>query len=209
MTPEQKLWPDDYIGQILNMDCLEAMRGMPDGCVDLVITDPPYGLNTKMSSGGTWAINPIYDDVPDWDIKVSQKYIKELFRVSKSQIIWGGHLYKLPISRCWLAWIKNESMPTMGDFELAWTSFDKVSKCFKERRNPDGKRIHPTQKPVSLMAWCIKNYSNENDLIFDPFAGSGTTCVAAQALGRQFIGIDISAKYCEIARERLKQQILI
>jgi len=192
-------------------DCLKLMREMPDKSVDLVLTDPPYGLGRKLHDGGTWSTNPIYDAMLIWDDKpVSQEYIKEIFRVSKDQIIWGGHLYSLPISRCWLSWRKNDNMPTLGDFELAWTSFDKVSKEWTERRNPDGKRVHPTQKPLSLFNWVLRNYSKENDLILDPFLGSGTTAVAAIRTGRRYIGMEIDPTYFEIARKRIdleKQQL--
>ena len=197
------------INKIIQGDCLEVMKSFPDKSVDLVLTDPPYGLGRKLHDGGTWAINPIYDAMIEWDDHpMEQEYINEIFRISKNQIIWGGHLYTLPISRCWLSWIKRESMPTLGDFELAWTSFDKVSKCWNERRNPDGKREHPTQKPISLMKWCIDSYTTETDLILDCFAGSGSILVAAKQLGRKYIGIEISEKYCKIAEDRLRQEVL-
>ena len=90
----------------------------------------------------------------------------------------------------------------MSDNELAWTTFDKPSKTFEHNRigNVNG---HPTEKPLPLMIWCVESYSQPNDLILDPFCGSGTTCVAARKLGRRYIGIDISSEYCEIARKRL------
>ncbi len=99
-------------------------------------------------------------------------------------------------------------MDTLADFELAWTSFDRLSKKFKERRNPDGKRQHPTQKPVDLMRWCLVKFSNENDLILDCFAGSGTTLRACKDLNRRFIGIEISEDYVKIANQRLAQDVL-
>lgn len=120
----------------------------------------------------------------------------------------GGNYYSMPPSRCWLAWIKTEAMDTLADFELAWTSFDKLSKKFKERRNPDGKREHPTQKPLDLMRWCLENYSDPGMTILDPFLGSGTTAKACMELKRNFIGIEISPEYCAIAEQRLKQQVL-
>ena len=185
------------------MDCLEFMKTLPDKCIDLVLTDPPYGLNSKMK-GGTWGINTIYKEMLVWDNVMGSEYFNEIFRVSKNQIIWGGNYYSMPPSRCWLAWEKTEKMDTLADFELAWTSFDKLSKLYKERRNPDGKREHPTQKPISLMAWCLKKFSKDGDTILDPFAGGGSTLMAAKMLNRNYIGCEISPEYCKIAEDRIK-----
>lgn len=176
-------------------------------CVDLVLTDPPYGLNKKIHDGGTWAKNEKYNNVLLWDYKIEDSYFEEIFRISKNQIIWGGNYYTniLPISRCWLAWIKPH-FPTMSEIDLAWTSFNKPSKFFHfSRVNPS---IHPTQKPVELMKWCLENYSKENDLIFDPFLGSGTTAVACKQLKRNFIGVEKMPEYCKIAQERLDKTTL-
>jgi len=183
------------------------MKEMPDKCVDLVLTDLPYGLGKKLQDGGTWATNPIYDGMLDWDLDpVRPEYIREIIRVSKNQIIWGGHLYDLPKNRCWLSWSKPNSPPTMGDFELAWTSFDKPCRECSCPVNPTGHlpRLHPTQKPLRLFRWVLKNFSTGGQLILDPFLGSGTTAIAAAQLGRNFIGVEISPTYCAIAEERLR-----
>ena len=196
------------LNSIINGDCLKVMRGMPDKCIDLVLTDPPYGLNDKMK-GGTWGTNSIYKEMLVWDNVISQEYFDEMYRVSKNQIIWGGNYYTMPPSRCWLAWIKKERMDTLADFELAWTSFDKLAKSFDERRNPDGKRNHPTQKPLELLKWCIQfadKHMGGVTTILDPFLGSGTTAVACKQLKRNFIGIEISKEYCAIAESRLAAQ---
>jgi site-specific DNA-methyltransferase (adenine-specific) len=186
-------------------DCLEFMKGMKDKSVDLVLTDPPYGLNKKIHDGGTWSTKEKFNDCLDWDFVVGDEFWEEIFRVSKNQIIWGGNYYKFDTSRCWLVW-KKPLFPTMSDCELAWTSFDKNTKCFDESRNPEGYKEHPTQKPTSLMKWCLQNYSEENQTILDPFMGSGTTGVAAKMLNRNFIGCEISPKYFEIAKNRIEKQ---
>ena len=133
---------------------------------------------------------------------IEQKDIEMAIRKGKNAIVWGANNYTMPPSRCWLVWEK-PYFPTMSDNELAWTSFDKPSKSFRNNRigNVNG---HPTEKPLGLMLWCVENYSQPIGLILDPFCGSGTTCVAAKMLGRRYIGIDISEKYCEIARMRLE-----
>jgi DNA modification methylase len=183
-------------------DCLDLMREIPDGSVDVVITDPPYGLGNKMK-GGSWGYTK--DEPMEWDSSTAHKAIQEAIRVSRNQIIWGGNYYQLPISRCWLSWDKPDSPPSMSDFELAWTNFDKISSRF---RYPIGgynkERVgHPTQKPVALMVWCIEKYTNPDDLVLDPFIGSGTTAVAAIRTGRRFIGIELDPGYCDIARKRI------
>lgn len=193
---------EQHYNKIYNVDCLEFMKTLPDKCIDLVLTDPPYGLNSKMK-GGTWGINTIYKEMLIWDNVISKEFFDEMFRISKNQIIWGGNYYTMPPSRCWLAWIKKERMDTLADFELAWTSFDKLAKSYDERRNPDGKRQHPTQKPLSLIKWCLEKYSQPNQVIFDPFLGSGTTAVACKQMGRTYIGCEISKEYFDIAQKRL------
>lgn len=194
--------PETYTNKIIWGDCLDVMKRMPDKCVDMVLTDPPYGLNKRIHDGGTWATKNKFNACLNWDYTVSDAYWIEIFRISKNQIIWGGQYYPLKPSRCWLVWLK-PYFPTMSDFESAWTSYDKNNKIFKEVRNPDGNKEHPTQKPISLMKWCIKHYSQESDLIIDPFLGSGTTAVAAYEMGRRFIGIEKELKYIGMARRRL------
>ena len=148
----------------------------------------------------------MYDDAKEWDRNIPTEIVSTLPDVSGKTIIWGGNLYPLPPSRCWLSWDKTSQMETMADFELAWTDFDRPSKKFLENRNPDGKREHPTQKPISLMVWCLGFVDGET--ILDPFMGSGTTLVAAKQLGRRAIGIEIEEAYCEIAVKRLAQTML-
>ena len=187
--------------QIICGDCIEVMKDWPDNSVDLVLTDPPYGLNNKMQ-GGTWGIAYRRGDMQEWDYVVEQKDIDIVIAKGKNAIVWGMNNYISKPSRCWLVW-KKPYFPTMSDCEMAWTSFDRPCKVYSHNRigNQNG---HPTEKPLSLMVWCLENYSQPTDLILDPFCGSGTTCVAAKMLGRNYIGIDISPEYCEIARQRLE-----
>ena len=218
----------DYINKIINGDCLEVMKQMPDKCIDLVVTDPPYGINIVINGkvGGvdnkskkaklgdySFANN-------DWDkSKPTKQYFDEIFRVSKNQIIFGANHFieSMPInSSCWLVWDKDNEGSSFADCELAWTSFKTSVRRFKYRWNgmiqQDMKnkeaRYHPTQKPVPVMEWLIEKYSQPGQIILDAFAGSGSTLVAAQKLQRPFIGIEISPEYCEIARQRLRQQVL-
>lgn len=171
---------------------------------DLVLTDPPYG-HGEMWSGGTWASNPIYQDAFDWDAeRIDDSLLERVIQLGRKAIVWGGNYYSLPPSRCWLSWIKSSALDTLADFELAWTNFDRPSKKFTEDRNPDGKRFHPTQKPISLFEWSLI-FADRPASVFDPFAGSGTTLIAAQRLGTKAVGIEASEKYCELAARRLSQ----
>jgi DNA modification methylase len=190
---------------IYNADCRQVLPFLPK--VDLLLTDPPYGHGDKWS-GGTWAANPMYEAAFKWDAeKVRAWLVDWLIESAETSIIWGGNYYNLPGSRCWLSWEKTSRMPTMADFELAWTNMDKPSKSYVADRNPDGKRVHPTQKPVGLLKWCL-GFLPEAKTVLDPYMGSGTTLVACKAEGRHAIGIDISEQYCESAAKRLSQGTL-
>ena len=174
---------------------------------DLVLTDPPYGLNLKMQ-GGTWGIKFKHGDMKDWDYLVEQSLIDSIITKATHSIIWGGNNYIMPPSRCWLAWDKLQKLDTLADFELAWTNFDKPCKSWTEKRNhAENGNQHPTQKPISLMKWCILQ-SGDIQTILDPFMGSGTTLVASKELDKKAIGIEISEAYCEIAKKRLSQSVM-
>ena len=174
---------------------------------DLVLTDPPYGHGDKWA-GGTWASNEIYEDAFEWDAQpITPELLDMVIHAGRDAIVWGGNYYSMPPSRCWLSWVKKSLMATLADFELAWTSFDKPAKLYAEHRNPDGKRAHPTQKPVGLMRWCI-DFAGSPQSVLDPFMGSGTTLRAAKDIGIPAIGIEKSERYCEIAVRRLQQAVL-
>lgn len=214
------------LNKIYQGDCLEFMKNLPDKSIDVVITDPPYGINViggnKIvgSIGGNKIVKankylPIIND----NIKID---LSEIFRVSKQQIIFGGNYFNLPISKGWIVWdkkTKNDWNDDFSDGELAWTSFNRPLKifrhlymgCMQEGRRE--KRVHPTQKPIVLMEWIIKNYTDEDDLILDPFIGSGTTAIACMQTNRNFIGIELEPKYVDIANKRIqdftKQMVMV
>ena len=204
-----KLWPpagvdwyySDKSTAIACGDCLEIMPQLEP--VDLVLTDPPYGLNSKMQ-GGTWGKKYKESDMQKWDF-LQPEAIQACLKYSRNQIIWGGNNYQLPPSRCWLLWLKPE-LPTLSDIELSWTNYDKPSKVIHKGPRIEAK-YHDTEKPVNLIKKCI-TFSSGSETILDPFMGSGTTLVAAQELGRKCIGIEIEEKYCQIAVQRLKQMPL-
>jgi len=190
-------------------DCLEILPHI--GKVDAVVTDPPYGINYEASryqnarfSGVIAGDSKEFDPTP-------------LLSLSKETVIWGGNnfAHRLPAGG-WLCWDKrtNERADRIlgSPFELAWTS---KRTRYKIKRlmhggavNADGrgiKRVHPTQKPIALMEWCISLVKGET--ILDPFMGSGTTGVACVKTGRKFIGIELDPAYCEIAKQRIEKAL--
>jgi DNA modification methylase len=186
-------------------DCREILPEL--GKFDLLLTDPPYGHGDKWQ-GGTWGAAEMYKDAMKWDAETpSEDTIADVLKAATVGIVWGGNYFRLPPSRCWLSWEKSSRMDTLADFELAWTSMDRPCKAKREDRNPDGKRVHPTQKPLSILQWCF-GFVPDAKTVLDPFAGSCTTGVAAKLEGRHATLIEISERYCEIGAERLRQGVL-
>ena len=185
-------------------DCVEVMRSMPDNYIDLAVVDPDFGLDEKISNGGTWA-----SKYKGFDGKLggkpTQEYFDELFRVSKNQIVWGGNYFTdmLYPTRCFLIWDKVARMDTLADCEMAWTSFDKNAKIFSHVRNTSEKRIHICQKPIMLYEWIYLNFANEGDRILDTHLGSGSSAIAAHKCNMEFIGCEINEAYFNSAVERI------
>jgi DNA modification methylase len=175
------------------------MREIPDKSIDLVITDPPYGIGI--------ANNPIRQmhEKKDWDSEIpSDDYFKEIFRISKNQIIWGGNFFDLPPSQGFLIWDKEQPEDfTTSMCEYAWSSIQSPAKMFRYRVVDGILKVHPTQKPVKLFEWIIKNYSKEGDTICDPFFGSGSCIVAAVRTGHQYIGFEKEQSYFDKANIRI------
>jgi len=213
-----KPYYQDKYATIYHGDCLELLPEMPK--VDLVLTDPPYGVKRDKGFEGFGGFGkPIvrkrFED-DDWD---SERPSKELLEICVNcgvlSIVWGGNYFAdiLPRSTHWISWDKLQTMPTFGDCELAWTNSKRksVSKVTIEWNGLLGKekfRGHPTQKPIQLFEWCLNNYSKPEHIIIDPFGGSCTTAVAAKQLNRKCIIIEIEEKYCEIGAKRLSQEVL-
>ena len=207
------------IDVIYNEDCLEGMKRLPDKSVDLILTDPPYGIKRDKGFGDFGGFGkPIarrqYNG--NWDSeRPSKLHFDEILRVGKLVLIFGGNFFAdiLPQGTHWIVWDKLNTMPSFGDCELIWTNSRRksVKKIIYQYNGLIGKekeRYHPTQKPVGLVKKLILKYSNENDIILDPFMGSGTTALACKELGRHYIGFEISKEYCEIAEKRLLQEVL-
>jgi site-specific DNA-methyltransferase (adenine-specific) len=198
--------------QLLNVDCMEYMKSCGDGFFDLAIVDPPYGIGydgatqTSGSHGGRKG-----HDFKGWDNAIPDaRYFSELFRVSKNQIIWGANymVEHLPPSMGWIVWRKDRGDFSSSDAELAFTSFKKALREYT--KNPlvlarEGGTIHPTQKPICLYKWLLKNYAEPGQRIIDTHLGSGSSAIAAHYFGCDFTGLEIDKDYFEAAQARFEK----
>jgi len=201
------------------MDCMEGMKQFPDKYFELAIIDPPYGIGENGStnkSRSKLAKAKDYTSFYGGDIKPPDKeYFDELKRVRKNQIIWGANHFisKMPLdSSCWIVWNKENGDSDFADCELAWASFKSAVRKIDFRwagmlqGNMKEKeiRIHPTQKPVQLYQWLLKNYAKKGDKILDTHAGSASSLIACHELGFDYIGFELDKEYFSKATERLE-----
>ena len=194
---------------LYNADCIDVMRDMPDNSVDIILTDPPYGMNFQSNHRIIKHSKIANDEVfPVWVFEEANRIAKRAVYV----FCRWDNLASIPKPTSVLAWIKNNW--SMGDLKhehgRQWEAvcFYPQSDHEFKKRIPDvivasrtGNVFHPTEKPVGLMEKIIS--ANVGDLIFDPFMGSGSTGVAAMKLNRRFIGVELSEEYCEIAKARI------
>lgn len=197
-------------------DCLDVLPTLADNAVDVCLADPPYGIGAaRCARGGKQhgaALAPSFDyGDEDWDDEPApQAAIDHMRRVSHAQIIWGGNYYALPPTSCWLVWDKQNGENNYADCELAWTNMERAVRrlvwqwhgMLRRGKEP---RQHPTQKPLGVMLWCL-SFVPDAEIILDPFAGSGTTGVAALRLGRRVILIEREPKWADLCRERLRAE---
>jgi len=216
---------------LYNLDCLPAMREMPEKAYELAIVDPPYNVGAddgKFGRGGSRAVNPNYREelhrYPNALQVPTKEYFDSLFRVSRNQIIWGANYYPEYLRHSgWVVWDKKKTSGLLSDAELAFQSFDKVVRIFRHTwegfKKGTGsfeqyakKTIHPNQKPVRLYEWLLQNYAKPGDRILDTHGGSGSICIACDILGFDLDWYEIDADYFQAAKERLerhqRQQVL-
>lgn len=188
-----------------NVDCMEAMKEIPDKYFDLVVADPPYGIGAVNMNRGNSVIKP--NKEKHWDDAIpTEDYFDELFRVSKNQVIWGGNYFYLPPTRCVLVWDKGETMynRSFAELEMAWTSFNESARIFK--CSPiDATRIHPTQKPIALYKWIYQRFTKIGDKVLDTNLGSGSSRIAAYDMGLDFVGFEIDKEYFDLQEKRFEQ----
>ena len=214
--------PTDILGNIklYNADNMEVMKTFKDKQFDLVICDPPYGINISQTFGGEKrksgkgaALKSAFTK-KDWDSAIPDKsYFDELFRISTNQIIWGANYFTeyLPNSMGWVVWNKNNGTTKFSDCELAFTSYDKALRMFtytwngmlQQNMTHKEKRIHPTQKPAQLYKWLLQNYAKGGDTILDTHFGSLSIGIACHDMKFDLTAIELDKDYYEQAKQRL------
>jgi site-specific DNA-methyltransferase (adenine-specific) len=199
--------------ELLNIDCMEYMKTLPDKAFDLAVVDPPYGLDIANSPRIVTDKGLLGND---WDKEPpTSEYFTELFRISKNQIIWGANyfvqLWQTPC-KGFIFWDKMQPAPSFADGEFAWTSLDIPAKCFRFRYygNIEGKtsasdKVHPTQKPRALYDWLYKNYAKPGFKILDTHLGSGNSAIVAFHKGFDFVGCEKDKNIYEKALEHYKK----
>lgn len=202
-----------------NMDCMEAMKDFPDKHFELAIVDPPY-FDGPQKTGyykGTKQICDIgeYKDLSQsWSIP-EKPYFDELIRVSKNQIIWGINYFNVCMVGGRIVWVKGEQGSPFSMADIAYQSFYNRIDLFKyiwsgflqESWHQREKRIHPTQKPVALYKWLLKNYAKPGDKILDTHLGSGSSRIACYDMGFDFTGYELDKEYFDKSVERFNNHI--
>lgn len=188
----------DYLN--ITHECNMALMGRyPDKYFDLAIVDPPYGININASG----RLGHYGGKGKNWDNAIpDEEYFKELFRVSKEQIIWGANYFNMPPTRGFVIWDKQQPQDvSFASCEFAWTSFDRSARTHYQRpQNADNIRIHPTQKPVELYKWLLLNYAKQGDKILDTHLGSGSIAIAIDSVNKiEKMGLTLTA--CELDKE--------
>ena len=207
--------------ELTNEDNMELMARYPDNYFDLAIVDPPYGIDSKISTtsrlnkGNKFA--QLYNK-KRWDrFRPENQYWNELLRVSKNQIVCGGNYFaeKLPVSRGWIFWDKQGEGVTSVNNELMWTSFDVSIKTFSRCHGLDkgfmakgiDKVFHPTQKPIPLYKWLLDKYAKDGDKILDTHLGSMSIAIACHDYGFELTGCELDKEYYNKGIQRVKNHI--
>lgn len=202
---------------LINADCMDVMRDMPDKDFDLAIVDPPYGIGIDgQRETSNKNRNPKQNrkshEAKAWDSEIPNfYYFLELDRVSENQIIWGENYFVKHLftgAKGWIFWFKGQEGLTMSDGEIAYSSFNKPTRQINLNRVEllkDG-TIHPTQKPVALYSWLLANYAKPGQTILDTHLGSGSSAIAANKLRFKFTGIEIDEDYFNAACERIERE---
>ena len=186
-----------------NMDCMDFMRDKPDNYYDLAIVDPEFGIGIGKSPR---LVTDKGLEAKSWDDKpIDENYFSELFRVSKHQVIWGGNYYPLPANKHCVIWdkVQPEGL-SFGMFDYAWTSFDGANKIFRQSVQIEKDKIHPTQKPIQLYKWLLKNYATEGNKILDTHGGSFSSAIACHMEGYDLDICELDEDYFNDAVKRFK-----
>jgi hypothetical protein len=187
--------------------CREVLPGL---AFDSVVSDPPYGVLSQSGSAATRRSGGNKDGgVMAWDIAPEGELLDQFSANKRPVMLWGGCHLALPPTYGYLVWDKQIDGLNFGEVEFCWTNLRFAPRVFRHRAvGVDGGKVHPTQKPVALMRWCLGFLPKASGVILDPFMGSGSTLVAAKREGHRAIGVEIEERYCEIAAKRLAQGVL-
>lgn len=213
---------------LYNMDCMEGLKGIPDGCFDLAIVDPPHFSGPERREYYGREISPIgvkrlYRKSKRWEVP-GQEYFDELFRVSKNQIIWGCNYFDFRFGPGRIVWDKCNGKSSFSDAEIAYCSVHDSVRLYRYMWNGmmqgksmmqgdvqqgnkalNERRIHPTQKPVNLYKWLLHTYARPGDVILDTHVGSGSSLIACEEMGYVWVGFEIDPDYCGAAQNRIDQ----
>nr|DAG72826.1 MAG TPA: adenine specific DNA methyltransferase [Caudoviricetes sp.] len=200
---------------VTNEDNMNLMSRYPDKYFDLAIVDPPYGIGIdgqKKSVNKNPKHNRKNHDKKNWDSCIpSINYFNELFRVSRNQIVWGGNYFTafLNPTKAWIFWYKGQNDLTMSDGEMAWTSFDKVTRQININRAELIKQntFHPTEKPIKLYKWLLDKYANPGNRILDTHLGSGSIAIACHDYGFELTACELDTDYYNASVERIKRHV--
>lgn len=218
------------LNHFYNMDCMEGLKQIPDKYFELAIVDVPYGIGENGSRNKTrtkLAKSKDYKPFAGDDLKPPDSdYFNELLRVSKNQIIWGANHFISLIpynSSCWIVWDKVNGVSDFADCELAWSSFKTATRIFRYmwqgmnqgksiaeghimqgNKSKNEVRIHPTQKPILLYKWLLRNYAMKGDKILDTHVGSASSLIACYQMGFDYIGFELDEEYYQKANKRLE-----
>lgn len=194
------------ISNVFNIDCMIGMKEFPDKFFELAVVDPEFGIgigNSPRLVTDKGLVAKTWDDKP-----IDDSYFIELFRVSKNQIIWGGNYYNIGLTKHCIIWDKKQPEDlSFGMFDFAWTSFDGPNKMYRYSVLNEKNKIHPTQKPIMLYRWLLKNYAQPGDKILDTHMGSQSSRIAAYKMGFDYWGYEIDTDYFKSGCERFEKAI--
>lgn len=207
----------DELVTIHHARCEDVLPTIDPADVNLVLTDPPYGIDLNVDYSTTRNTNRRYDRAIDGD---DEPFDPAALLAYGRCVLWGANNYasRLPDAPAWIVWDKACQAMTTGfrnsEAELAWTNVTRRMQVMRHqwigsaRATERGMFLHPTQKPVALMRWVVQRWTEPGDLVLDPYMGSGPVAQACHELGRRYIGIEMVEDYCRVAVGRLAQQTL-
>ena len=195
-------------------DNMQLMAQYPDKHFDLAIVDPPYGIKRFEKPSGTTRFKSskmMQEEGLTWDIKPTDEYWNELFRVSKNQIVFGANNFVMPPSEYFLVWDKAQTVDNFATAEYAWVSMGlkKPAKIYRYsiHKHNHTDKVHPTQKPIDLYRWILQNYAEEGNLILDTHLGSGSIAIACHDYKYHLTACELDSDYFAAMQTRVENHL--